>query len=82
MTSGISIPAFAEFEQAGHALGPRTVLVNAAGIHCSSSAANFEADCLTRIFMVTVVGTLLCCRKAVRRMSTAGGGGFQVASSH
>ncbi|HET6522662.1 MAG TPA: SDR family oxidoreductase [Geminicoccaceae bacterium] len=62
------------FAEAEAALGPLTALVNSAGIGVHSRAADFEADALTRLMAVNVVGTMLCCREAVRRMSTALGG--------
>ena len=36
--------------------------------------ADFGAAALERLFGVNAVGTLLCCREAVRRMSTRRGG--------
>lgn len=62
------------FEEAERALGPLTALVNSAGMLYPSCVADFEADRLQRIFMVNVVGSMLCCREATRRMSTASGG--------
>jgi NAD(P)-dependent dehydrogenase (short-subunit alcohol dehydrogenase family) len=63
------------FEEAEETLGPLTALVNSAGIGGNRGAvADFRADALERLFAVNVIGTLLCCREAVRRMSTRRGG--------
>lgn len=63
------------FETAQSRLGPVTGLVNSAGISGNgSAAADFDAATLERLFAVNVVGTMLCCREAVRRMSTRRGG--------
>lgn len=69
------------FAEAEEALGPLTALVNSAGIGGHRGAvADFRADALERLFAVNVIGTLLCCREAVRRMSTRRGGGFVIGS--
>ena len=63
------------FDAAAAGLGPVTALVNNAGIlerQCrldEMEAARFE-----RILATNVMGTLLCAREAVRRMSTRHGG--------
>lgn len=63
------------FSAVDDVLGPIGALVNNAGIVATPgrldamSAARFE-----RMFAVNVVGTLLCAREAVRRMSTRHGG--------
>ena len=62
---------FAEVEAA---LGAPTALVNNAGISAKSATADFSGETLTRLLAVNVIGTMLCCREAVRRMSTARGG--------
>ena len=50
-------------------------LVNNAGINGNKSpVADFSAERLSRLFAVNVVGTIMCCREAVRRMSTQKGG--------
>jgi NAD(P)-dependent dehydrogenase (short-subunit alcohol dehydrogenase family) len=58
------------------AFGPLTALVNSAGISVTSQTrvADFEQNALERMLAVNVVGTMLCCREAVRRMSTRLGG--------
>ena len=63
------------FETASTQLGPVDALVNNAGIlETQMSLADMTAARLERIFAVNVVGTMLCAREAVRRMSTARGG--------
>ena len=64
------------FEAVDRELGTPTALVNNAGI--VGEACRVDAlDCETagRVFAVNVVGAMLCAREAVRRMSTAHGGG-------
>ena len=57
-------------------LGALTALVNSAGLSPGASrVADFEAAPLQRLMAVNVVGAMLCCREAVRLMSTARGGG-------
>jgi NAD(P)-dependent dehydrogenase (short-subunit alcohol dehydrogenase family) len=57
-------------------LGPLTALVNSAGINGGpeTPVAELEQAPLERLMAVNVIGTMLCCREAVRRMSTAAGG--------
>jgi NAD(P)-dependent dehydrogenase (short-subunit alcohol dehydrogenase family) len=62
------------FEAAERALGPLSGLVCAAGIGHSARVEAFDAADLTRLMAVNVVGLMLCCREAARRMSTARGG--------
>ncbi len=62
------------FEEAERALGPVTALVNSAGVSHNARVADLEAEGLQRLMAVNVVGLMLCCREAVRRMSTAMGG--------
>jgi NAD(P)-dependent dehydrogenase (short-subunit alcohol dehydrogenase family) len=63
------------FREAESALGPIKGLVNSAGISGNGGAvADFQAEVLERLFAVNVIGTQLCCREAVRRMSTRLGG--------
>ena len=64
------------FDAVEDRLGAPAALVNSAGISPGASrVADFEAATLARLMAVNVVGTMLCCREAVRRMSTARGGG-------
>src|SRR3546814_17940543 len=63
------------FEAVERGLGPITGLVNSAGI--SSPKGRVEAltvDDIDRVLRANVVGTILTCREAVRRMSTGHGG--------
>lgn len=63
------------FARIDAALGPLTALVNNAGI--VAPAARLEGMDMARwhrLFGVNVIGTLLCCQQAVRRMSTRHGG--------
>ncbi|WP_210254779.1 SDR family oxidoreductase [Methylocapsa sp. S129] len=63
------------FESAVSALGPLTGLINNAGI--IGVAARIDAQepaDLARLFAVNVMGTILCAKEAVRRLSTRHGG--------
>jgi NAD(P)-dependent dehydrogenase (short-subunit alcohol dehydrogenase family) len=63
------------FETVARELGAPNVLVNSAGLACAQ--ARLEAMAAARIeevLAVNVLGTLLCSREAVRRMSTRHGG--------
>jgi NAD(P)-dependent dehydrogenase (short-subunit alcohol dehydrogenase family) len=65
----------AMFAATERALGPLTHLVNSAGVYLTQRRAeDFDAAELARLMQVNVIGTMLCCRAAVRRMSTARGG--------
>jgi NAD(P)-dependent dehydrogenase (short-subunit alcohol dehydrogenase family) len=60
---------------AADALGPLAGLVNNAGIvDQSARLVDISADRITRLMAANVVGSLLCAREAVRRMSTQRGG--------
>jgi NAD(P)-dependent dehydrogenase (short-subunit alcohol dehydrogenase family) len=59
------------FESATRELGPVRALVNNAGV--SGTLGRFEAiaaDEIARVLAINVLGTMLCAREAVRRMST------------
>ncbi len=60
------------FDQAEKALGPVTGLVNSAGISIKSAVRDFEAAALERLMAVNVIGLILCCREASRRMTSGG----------
>ena len=63
------------FEQVDRAFGPLTALVNNAGI--VDVAERVDAMSLTRLrrmFDTNIIGSVLCAREAVRRMSTRHGG--------
>lgn len=63
------------FETVARELGPITALVNnAATLEMQMRLDAMEAGRLRRTFGVNVIGTLLCSREAVRRMSTLHGG--------
>lgn len=60
---------------AAEQLGPVTGLVNNAGIAARQSrVVDMEADRIRRVLDVNVVGSFLCAREAVRRMTGRGGG--------
>jgi NAD(P)-dependent dehydrogenase (short-subunit alcohol dehydrogenase family) len=64
------------FARIDHELGPPTALVNNAGIlEPQMRVDEMSAVRLERVFRVNVVGSFLCAREAVRRMSTGTGGG-------
>ncbi|MEJ2479248.1 MAG: SDR family oxidoreductase [Acidihalobacter sp.] len=63
---------FAECEQ--HLGTPRALVNNAGILERQCRLEEMDADRLQRVFNVNVIGTLLCSREAVRRMSTALGG--------
>jgi len=64
------------FQTVDERLGPITALVNSAGIDggAPTRVADLQQPALERLLTVNVIGTMLCCREAVRRMSTASGG--------
>ncbi len=63
------------FDEVSERLGSPTALVNSAGTSGGHSRVEqFEGEALERLMKVNVVGTMLCCREAARRMSTANGG--------
>jgi NAD(P)-dependent dehydrogenase (short-subunit alcohol dehydrogenase family) len=63
------------FTAADRALGPLTALVNNAGITGDVSRVDaHEPAALERLLAVNVLGTMLCAREGVRRMSRGHGG--------
>jgi NAD(P)-dependent dehydrogenase (short-subunit alcohol dehydrogenase family) len=63
------------FEAVERAFGPVGGLVNSAGIGGGAHRVEaMAAATLEELFRVNVVGLILCCREAARRMSTARGG--------
>lgn len=65
----------AMFEEVSQRFGPVTDLVNNAGLMGGPTRLeDLEAGELQRIFQVNVFGYVLCCREAVRQMSTRKGG--------
>ena len=64
------------FDAVDSELGPLTALVNNAGIVGPKARVDeFDADRLTAMMAVNVVGPFLCAREAVLRMSKRHGGG-------
>jgi len=63
------------FESAESEFGPIRALVNNAGITGGFARVDsLDPDSVLEMLRVNVIGTMLCCREAVRRMSTAHGG--------
>lgn len=63
------------FETTEHRLGRLTALVNnAATIERQMRLDSMDASRLRRVFATNIIGTFLCSREAVRRMSTRHGG--------
>lgn len=63
------------FETTDRELGTLSVLVNSAGLAAGQSPlAEMSAERIERVLATNVLGTLLCSREAVRRMSTRRGG--------
>ena len=63
------------FETTEHRLGRLTALVNnAATIERQMRLDSMDASRLKRVFATNIIGTFLCSREAVRRMSTRHGG--------
>ncbi len=63
------------FQTVDSELGRLSILVNNAGIlEPQTRVENVQAERLRRIFNVNVIGTILCAREAILRMSTKHGG--------
>lgn len=63
------------FQQLDQQPGNLRVLVNNAGIlFTQCRVEDLDAERIQRVFATNVIGTFICCREAVRRMSTAHGG--------
>jgi NAD(P)-dependent dehydrogenase (short-subunit alcohol dehydrogenase family) len=63
------------FQTVDQTLGPLTALVNNAGIlEQQARLEDMDAARLNRIFATNIIGSFLCAREAVRRMSTRHGG--------
>ena len=63
------------FDQAVKALGPLAGLVNNAGVTGRAVTTDQrEAAELIQLFQINVIGTILACKEAVRRLSTKHGG--------
>lgn len=64
----------AMFEKIDAEFGAIGALINNSAIDHATSVAEFTVPDLQKVFAVNVVGTWLCAREAVRRMSTERGG--------
>ena len=63
------------FETIDQKLGRINALVNNAGIlESQSTFEHFSVDRLRRVFDINIIGSFLCAREAVKRMSTNNGG--------
>ena len=63
------------FAEVDRHFGALRVLVNNAGVVAPSERVEaFSAERITRMFAVNVLGSILCAREAVKRMSTRSGG--------
>ncbi len=63
------------FAETGSALGPVQGLVTSAGTTgLATRVETMSVDEMHRVFNLNVIGLMLCCREAVRHMSTARGG--------
>ncbi|MGR2740176.1 SDR family oxidoreductase [Billgrantia sp. Q4P2] len=63
------------FEEVDERLGPVTALVNNAGIlETQTRVEEMDAARLSRVLSINVIGSFLCAREAIRRMSTRHGG--------
>jgi NAD(P)-dependent dehydrogenase (short-subunit alcohol dehydrogenase family) len=72
---GVEADVVRLFERVDAELGPVTALVNSAGIlERQMPVRDMDAGRLARVLAVNVIGSFLCAREAVRRMSTRGGG--------
>lgn len=65
----------AMFDAVARDLGPLTALVNSAGISTGRvMVRDFDGAAIEKMLGVNVVGTMLCCREAMRRMGRDAGG--------
>lgn len=63
------------FDRVDRELGPLTALVNNAGVvDMKSRVDEMTHERLRRMFDINVIGSIICAREAVRRMSTRNGG--------
>ena len=65
------VQAFAQFDEQ---LGRVTALVNNAGILKQGRVVDTSAAYLEQLFATNVIGSFICAREAIKRMSTARGG--------
>lgn len=85
-TSGIQAHAFQAdvsqeadviwlFDSVVDRLGMPNAVVNSAGVDSAfMDVVDYDAQTLQNLIQTNIVGTMFCCREAVRRMSTAQGG--------
>jgi NAD(P)-dependent dehydrogenase (short-subunit alcohol dehydrogenase family) len=72
---GIEADILALFDKVDAKLGPLTALVNNAGVvDVASRVDAMSAARLKRMFDINVLGSMICAREAVKRMSTKHGG--------
>jgi NAD(P)-dependent dehydrogenase (short-subunit alcohol dehydrogenase family) len=72
---GVESQVMAMFAAVDAQLGPLTVLVNNAGIvDVASRLDAMDVKRLRRMFDINLIGSMLCAREAVKRMSTLYGG--------
>jgi len=72
---GIEADVLAMFETVARELGPLDGLVNSAGIIGPSGRVDaLDLDAVEQVLRTNVVGPILTCREAVKRMSTRHGG--------
>jgi len=62
------------FDETERLFGPVTHLVNSAGISRQMRVEAYDGAVLANLFAVNVVGLMLCCREAAKRMSARNGG--------
>src|SRR5260370_14803778 len=63
------------FNETERVFGPITHLVNSAGTNGRPGRVDdYDAGVLANLFAVNVTGLMLCCREAVKRMSSKHGG--------
>ena len=72
---GVEAQVMAMFEKIDAKLGPLTALVNNAGVvDVASRVDAMSIERLKRMFDINVLGSFVCAREAVKRMSTRHGG--------
>lgn len=64
----------AAFQAATETLGPLSGVINSAGVSANHWVKDLDAALASRVMMVNVVGLMVCCREALRHMSTSQGG--------
>lgn len=69
------------FEAVDKQLGPVSALVNNAALQASGPVESMARETLERVFAVNVIAIFLCCREALKRMRSAGGGAIVNVSS-